>query len=105
MSYWTPWDELMQLQHRLDRLFDHPDIQEKESRNTDTSNRQAGEPTESSGNQPLMRTWRPLCDVKETPPAVTIHCELPGVRKEAVNLEAHDGVLTISRERNYEKKE
>ncbi|MDR2522153.1 MAG: Hsp20 family protein [Synergistaceae bacterium] len=35
-------------------------------------------------------------DVEETPEAFTIQAELSGVKKEEIELELHDGVLTIS---------
>jgi len=56
-------------------------------------------------NQSSSALWRPLCDVKETDKEVIIHAELPGVNKENINIELHDGILSISGERKQEKKE
>ena len=72
------------------------------------------------GNSPLLLTtdsasnslvpqsadvWRPLVDVKSTDNEIQIHAELPGVKKEDIDLELKDGLLTISGKRVEEKKE
>jgi len=49
--------------------------------------------------------WRPMIDVKETDKEVMVHADLPGIKKEDINIELNDNVLTISGERKYEKKE
>ena len=43
---------------------------------------------------PAMR-----CDVQETKDSLTIHADLPGVPKEAINLEINKNVLTIQASR------
>lgn len=45
----------------------------------------------------------PATDVKETDEAYTITSEMPGVNKEDVKVNLHDGVLTISAEKSEEK--
>ncbi len=47
----------------------------------------------------------PATDVKETDEAYTITSEMPGVDKDKVKVELHDGVLTISAEKSEEKSE
>ncbi|EFA79726.1 hypothetical protein PPL_07417 [Heterostelium album PN500] len=49
--------------------------------------------------------WKPCVDVTENANGMMIHCELPGVKKDAINLDVADGRLTISGERTQEKKE
>ena len=44
-------------------------------------------------------------DVYETEEAAFIEAELPGVRKEDININVEDGVLTISAEKNIEEEE
>lgn len=48
--------------------------------------------------------WKPLADVKETDKEVVMHMELPGIKKENINIDVKDGVLTVSGERKEEKK-
>jgi len=49
--------------------------------------------------------WRPLVDVKENDRDISVHAELPGVKKEDLKIELKDDVLSISGERKQEKKE
>lgn len=41
-------------------------------------------------------------DIKETKDAFEISADLPGLKKEDVNISLKDGILTISGERKYE---
>ena len=45
-----------------------------------------------------MVGWSPLVDVEETDDAWVLEAELPGVSREDVNVELHDGELTITGE-------
>jgi len=49
--------------------------------------------------------WRPSMDLRETDKNLIVHADLPGVKKEDINIELNDNVLTISGERKHEKKE
>jgi HSP20 family protein len=42
-------------------------------------------------------------EVREEPSAYVIHADVPGVRKEDLQLSLHDDVLTLSGERKQEK--
>jgi len=53
----------------------------------------------------LMSSWRPKVDVKETDNAIVLCAELPGVPRDQINIEVDNGVLTISGEKQQEKKE
>ena len=44
-------------------------------------------------------------DIKDTGDAYVLEADLPGVKREDVNVDVNDGVLTISAEWNTEKKE
>jgi HSP20 family protein len=77
---WTPWQELESMQRSLSRLLNDP-----------------GQTSAEGGN------WLPAVDIKETDDALLVHAELPGIRKEDVSIDVHDGVLCISGERKYEK--
>ena len=43
----------------------------------------------------LMAGWQPTCDVRDTGDAFVVHAELPGVKKEDIDVEVHDGTLTL----------
>ena len=79
------FDRFAALRDELDRLFDG-----------------------SSG--PLLRTpgsfsrWAPALDVFQDKDQFTVVAELPGLKKEDIELSLHNGVLTISGERKQEKK-
>jgi HSP20 family protein len=49
-------------------------------------------------------TWTPRVDVHETDTEILIDAELPGIKKDDIKVEVKDNVLTISGERNLEKK-
>jgi HSP20 family protein len=75
------------------------------------------EPTDFLGNfdrimsgflQPMMagtEGWVPPADLRETEKAYIIEAELPGVKKDEVDLTYEDGVLTFSGERRFESEE
>ena len=48
--------------------------------------------------------WSPVVDIEETELNYLIRAELPGLRKENVKEEVEDGVLTLSGERDLERK-
>jgi HSP20 family protein len=79
------FDRFAVLRGELDRLFDSPFV-------------------------PVFRTpdsfsrWTPALDVYQDKDQFTVVAELPGLKKEEIELSLHDGVLTISGERKQEKK-
>ncbi len=48
--------------------------------------------------------WSPAIDVYQDKDQFTVVAEVPGLKKEDLNLSLHDGVLTISGERKREEK-
>ena len=46
--------------------------------------------------------WHPRVDVAESEHAFTVHAELPGLRKEDIQVTLEDDMLTIAGERKYE---
>ena len=49
--------------------------------------------------------WAPAVDVEETADELVLRAELPGMTREDVEVELEDGVLSISGEKKYEKRE
>lgn len=83
---WTPFNRLAALRDEMDRLFD-----------LDFPSRDSG----------LFSGWSPALDVFDEKDHLTVRVELPGMKKEEINIALHDGVLTVSGERkhDFEKKE
>ena len=48
--------------------------------------------------------WTPALDVQEDPNGFTVSAELPGLKREDIELSLHDGTLSISGERKSEPK-
>lgn len=76
---------LSNLQDELQRLFESP----------------WGELTRT---QQFLRGWNPAVDLYEDKDNVFVKAELPGLKKEDIEVSLEDGVLTISGERKSEEK-
>ena len=48
--------------------------------------------------------WSPVVDIEESAEAYTIRAELPGLSKEKVKVTGENGVLTLSGERDLERR-
>lgn len=87
LTRWTPTGELFR--DRFGRLFDQMfDDSWKGTANVESFS---------------SRTWLPAVDVKETDEALTLSAELPGIKKEDVEVSIENHVLTLSGERKFEK--
>ena len=51
-----------------------------------------------------MSGWSPTLDLYEDKDNFLVKAELPGMKKEEIEIQLHDGVLTLSGERKEEKK-
>ncbi len=83
LSAWTPFNRLSSLQDELNRLFDF------------------SVPSRDTG---LFSGWSPALDLHDEKDAFTVRVELPGMKKEDINISLHDGVLSVSGERKNELK-
>ena len=83
----TPNTEIRRMQREFDRVFNDffPALQ--------------------ASNTPEAATWVPRVDLSETDDAYHIRADLPGLNKDDININFHDGALTISGERKAETKE
>lgn len=89
IARWNPSKELEEMEKRLASLFGR------------TSVRKEGEREEAM----TVAEWSPLVDIAEDDKEYLIKAELPEVKKDQIKLTVHNGVMTISGERSYEKEE
>jgi len=82
---WDPLRDLLSIQDRMNRLFEQ------------TLSRSRTE----EGISPS--TWSPAVDVYETPEAIVMKADLPGLTPEDIELEIRDTTLTIKGERRFAK--
>jgi HSP20 family protein len=81
LGTWHPMNRLATLQDELNRLFDF------------------SAPSRDSG---LFSGWSPALDIFDDKENVVVKAEIPGMKKEEIEISLHDGVLTISGERKHE---
>jgi len=82
LSNWSSIDRLASFRDEVNRLFDFT------------------WPSRDSG---LFSGWSPALDVADDKDNLVVKVELPGMKKEDINLSLHDGVLTVSGERKHER--
>ena len=75
----SPWVEMNRLAREMDSLF--------------------------GGVAGSSDLWAPAVDVEETPNELILAAELPGLKREDIDIELEDGVLTIQGEKKEEEKQ
>jgi len=65
--------------------------------------RQLADPHFPNFSGGALTTWSPVADITENEKEVMITCELPGLKKDQLNVELTDKVLKISGERSQQK--
>ena len=88
LTRWNPSREFDHLRNRIDSLFD---VFARGDNGHDELFAGGG--------------WTPSVDIEETQEEYVIKAELPGLKKEHVNVTLNNGVLTLSGERKQEKEE
>lgn len=81
---WPGFEELDNLRREMDRLLELS-------------------PFDWSPSQ-VFNQWAPAIDLYEERDAFVVKTELPGLKKEDIEISLHDGALTISGERKVEEK-
>jgi HSP20 family protein len=76
---------LSTLRDEIDRLFEAP-------------------LSELARSTQLLSGWTPSLDVYEDKDNLVVKAELPGMRKEDIEVSLHDGCLSLSGERKFEEK-
>jgi len=85
LANWPGFGRLTTLRDEIDRLFEEP-----LSELTRTTN--------------LLSGWTPAIDLYEDKDNVFVKAELPGMKKEDIEVSFHNGTLSISGERKSEDK-
>src|SRR4030095_4818062 len=55
------------------------------------------------GEEETPAGWYPAVDIAEDKESLTLHAELPGLKREEVKINVRDGVLTLRGERKFEE--
>jgi HSP20 family protein len=82
---WPGFGRLSSLRDELDRLFDSPW-------------------TELARTSQLLSGWTPALDLYEDKDNFVVKAELPGMKREDLEVSLHEGSLSISGERKSEEK-
>jgi HSP20 family protein len=82
---WPVFGRLSSLRDEIERLFESP-------------------LAEFAGDSRLLSGWTPALDVFEDKDNVIVKAELPGMKKDEIEVSLHDGTLSISGERKSENK-
>jgi HSP20 family protein len=85
LTAWPGFGRLSDLRDEIDRLFESP-------------------LTELTRTSQLLSGWTPALDVYEDKENFTVKAELPGMKKEEIEVSLHEGMLSISGERKGESK-
>jgi len=85
LGNWTGFGRLNDLRDEIDRLFEVP-------------------LAELARSTQLLSGWTPALDMHEDKDNLVVKAELPGMKKEAIDISLHDGCLSISGERKSEEK-
>ena len=83
VTNWPSIGRLSDLREEIDRLFEMP---------------LAG----VAGTSPWMSGWTPALDVYEDKDQFVVKAEVPGMKKEDIEVSLHEGSLTVSGERKSE---
>src|SRR3954447_13925978 len=90
LANWQGFGRLSNLRDEIDRLFEAPLAQLAQS-------------------SQLLSGWTPALDIFEEKDNLIVKAELPGMKREQIEVSLHDGSLSISGERkgenNYEEAE
>jgi HSP20 family protein len=82
---WPGFGRLSSLRDELDRLFESPWA-------------------ELARTSQLLSGWTPALDIHEDKDNFIVRAELPGMKREEIDVSLHDGALSISGERKLEQK-
>lgn len=79
---WEPFNGLDQIESRINEFFDEAFSRDR--------------------TYPGTNIWCPPVDILESKDSYLIRAELPGLKKDDINVEFKDGAITLSGERKFE---
>ena len=85
LSTWPGFGRLTDLRDDLDRLFESPMAEWARGSN-------------------LLSGWTPALDIYEDKDNLFVKVELPGMKREDIDVSLHEGCLSVSGERKSEQK-
>ena len=88
ITIWNPWGDFGSFEKSMDRMFDEA------FRNMYPAERK----------EPTVRSWKPVVDIYEAEDSYVVRADLPGVKKEDIQIDLHDGTLTLRAEKKLEEK-
>lgn len=88
---WNPAKELLNVEREFSKLWNNFESRFGFNKNEDEGYDNA--------------VWSPLTDIAEDNDNYYLHADLPGIAKNDLKINYHDGKLTISGERHQEKEE
>src|SRR5690349_5844472 len=80
---WSAFDQLNSLRDEINRFFDLP---------------------LDGGNSSVFNAWAPALDLYEDKDTLVLKAEVPGMKKEDIDISIHESTITVSGERKNEKK-
>ena len=80
---WSAFDQLTNLRDEINRLFESP---------------------YANGSSDAFNAWAPALDLYEDKDNLVLRAEVPGMKKEDIDISLHENTITISGERRNEKK-
>jgi len=80
---WSAFDQLTNLRDEINRLFESP---------------------YANGGSDAFNAWAPALDLYEDKDNLVLRAEVPGMKKEDIDISLHENTITISGERRNEKK-
>jgi len=83
---WDPFREMSALQERMNQLFS--DVRGKRNVREE---------------ELIRNTWIPAVDIFETPEAIVLKAELPGITAQDISVEVQDNILTLKGAKKFEK--
>lgn len=82
---WPAFDQMLSLRNELDRLFENPFA-------------------ELARASSMLSGWAPAIDFYEDKDNFVVKAEVPGMKKEDIEISLQEGILTLSGERTREAK-
>jgi HSP20 family protein len=87
LRVWDPWRDFGSLQERINKMFD--DVIRSSAK----------------GDEELATgAWSPAVDIHETDDSFVVSADLPGLKKDDIQINVEDNTLTIKGEKKFEEK-